>query len=125
LLAIGVFVRHSGSTWLSEYLPISAAGIFYALGGLWEATLCTTLIALLWCLRRTNVFYRLAIAACGIGALEGMQMFACRFAVGGSIGLVPKGANLCDYAVGLPIGHVLLALYFLILCWVMGSKNAK
>ncbi|MBL8512157.1 MAG: hypothetical protein JNM52_11000 [Betaproteobacteria bacterium] len=123
-LAVGVFARHAGAGWLAQYLPIPQAGIFYALGGLWEVVLCGALLSLLWCLRSAGVFYRLAVGCCLIGILEGGQMAACRLAVK-TIGAVPPGMNLCDYVTGLPVGHTLLAVYFVILCWAVGPNYAK
>lgn len=116
-LLVGVFIRHSGHTWLSGS-GYSPAAVFYMLGGLWEALLCALGAALVYGARRT-VWSGVALAALTIGALEGLQVTGCRLAIA-DIRAVPSGANLCDYATGLPVGAVAFSLYLIVIAWHVG-----
>jgi len=119
LLLLGVFFRHSAHNWLAEGSNFSSAAWFYMLGGVWEFVLCGLIAAILSEIGKPNVWTRLAIAAAFIGMSEGLQTSICR-AVTTNISTVPKSANLCDHAAGLPIGAVMFALYFLIICTILG-----
>lgn len=116
ILLIGVFVRHSAHNWLLSdgYSP---AAIYYMLGGMWEATLC---LVLAWVAYgyRYSIWRGILTAALFIGALEGFQTTGCRLAIT-DIKAVPRGANLCDYATGFPVGAVTTSVYLLGLCWMI------
>jgi integral membrane sensor domain MASE1 len=116
LLLVGVFLRHDTSQWLPGYSP---AAWFYVLGGLWEITLCASL--LIW-VSQTS----LLTAALWIGILEGAQVSVCRLATK-DIDAV-HGQNLCDALTGLPVGATMTALYLGIVCVAIGKawrKNAR
>lgn len=116
-LLVGVFLRHSGHHWLASdgYSP---AAVFYMLGGLWEALLCAVGAAVAYGYR-ASIWRAVALSALVIGALEGLQVTGCRLAVS-DIRAVPKGANLCDYATGLPVGAVAFSLYVIVIAWTVG-----
>ena len=111
ILGIGVLVRHTAH----NFLPwLSAKGWFYIFGGIWEAVLCGLIAAFLLAAKRDK-WTKLGITACVIGALEGLQMAACRLAVGNE----RVGGNLCDAVTGLPIGAVMFSLYMIFICWAI------
>ena len=111
ILAVGVLYRHSAHH-LLPILPEKAW--FYINGGIWEAVLCGLIAAFLLAAKRDK-WTKLGITACVIGALEGLQMAACRLAVGNE----RVGGNLCDAVTGLPIGAVMFSLYMIFICWAI------
>lgn len=123
LLLVAVFARHGLANWLAGEAGLSAAAWFYVLGGAWEAMLCG---ALAWAILgyRAGLWRSLGLAACAIGALEGAQMAACRLAIT-DIRAVPAGANLCDFATGLPVGAVAISLYLITICYAIGASLRK
>jgi len=121
VLLLGVFIRHNTYNFLAEQTHLPPQTIFYLLGGLWEAVLCSALLMIFWAMR-SGIWKNLAVAAMLIGILEGLQVFVCRLCVK-DIYAVPPGTNLCDYVSGLPVGVSLTCLYFLILCWSVGHAT--
>lgn len=113
-----MFARHESVYWLADATGYSRSAMFYMLGGIWESTLCGVLLVI-GMATKPSVWRDLMLAAMVIGILEGMQTFACRAAVK-NIALVPRGTNLCDYLVGFPLGHVMFAVYLLIVCCILG-----
>jgi hypothetical protein len=115
VLFFGVAIRHMGASWLAPILDLSVAGTFYVLGGVWEVVLCVAVILLLWNQWPTRWRWLVRAAMC-IGVIEGAMMSGCRLAIK-DLTLVPKGTNLCDHAMGLPVSSVLMSLYAIVLCW--------
>jgi len=118
VLLLGVFLRHNSGNWLASVSGLSPAAMFYILGGMWEVTLCALLLWLVaaypW-----SLWQGIASAGLLIGVAEGFQVFACRLAIT-DIKAVPRGANLCDFATGFPVGAVTTSIYLLGLCWMIG-----
>lgn len=120
VLVVGVFARHGLANAIAEHSTLSPAAWFYVLGGAWEVALCACLA---WAIigYRASLWRSLGLAACAIGAIEGAQMSACRLAIT-DIRAVPAGANLCDFATGLPVGAVLFTLYLLGISYAIGAS---
>lgn len=123
LLLILVALRHHTSQVLAQSLPISAPGIFYIQGGLWEALLCGVVAVFLWG-QRVTIWRQMGLAAMAIGIIEGLQMSACRSLVV-SMADVPKGVNICDHVTGKPVAATLMWLEIFMVCALLGRKNAK
>lgn len=114
LLLLGVTLRHNGANWLAES-SFTPAAWFYMLGGLWEVALCAVLMWVLLA-AKFSIYRDLALFAMVIGILEGLQVTGCRLLVA-DISKVPRGASLCDWTTGLPIGATMVSAYVLILCY--------
>lgn len=123
LLLILVALRHHTSQVLALSLPISAPGIFYIQGGLWEALLCGVIAAFLWN-QEPSFWKRAGLAAMAVGIIEGLQMSVCRSLVV-SMADVPKGVNICDHVTGKPVAATLMWLEIFMVCVLLGRKNAK
>ena len=103
--------RHSAH----NFLPYLEPKIwFYINGGLLEVIFCGLIAAFIFAAKQDR-WTRLGLAVCAIGALEGLQMAACRLAVGNQ----RFSGNLCDHVTGLPIGAVMFALYIIFICWAI------
>ena len=113
ILLVGVFLRHDTSQWLPGYSP---GAWFYILGGAGEALLCAILL----------LFLRmpLAIVALWIWILESSQDSICRLLTT-DISQVPRGSNLCDALIDLPIGATMTGLYLIVVCWAIGKEWRK
>jgi hypothetical protein len=112
ILLILVSIRHNGSIWLSDFTGITQKGVFYVLGGAWEAVLCFVLASYLWKQRE-----HIGVFACVIGASEGIQMAVCRLLQS------PTSGNLCDAYFGLPVGATFVSMYALCLSWYVGRSK--
>lgn len=123
LLVSGAFMRHGAANVLAGSLGIAAPGWFYILGGAWEVVLCGSVAWMAYGYRE-SMWRWLVLAAASIGALEGAQISACRLAVA-DMASVPSGANLCDFATGLPVGPVMFTLYLLIVSYGIGLACRK
>lgn len=124
LLLVGVFVRHGSAGWLADLTGFPVKGIFYILGGLWEAVLCTVILAVLAAERNYTIWTRLAMLACVAGAIEGAQMGVCR-ALTSDVSAVPAGANLCTNLTGVPVGTALFCAYFICAVWIIGGHSVR
>lgn len=125
LLLVGVFVRHGSAGWLADLTNFPVKGIFYILGGYWEAILCAVLLSFV-ALEAETLWVRLAMLACIAGAIEGLQMAVCR-TLTVDISVVPAGANLCwQLTKPIPVGIALYVCYFFAAVWIIGkSWNAR
>lgn len=125
ILMLAVFIRHESIYWLASASGFSPQAVNYMMTGAFEAILGGIIIALVWGYKET-IWRNLAIAAMAIAVLEGLQITGCRLLVA-DIRKVPAGSNLCDYLVGFPLGHVMFAIYLLIICTMVGRaiRNNK
>lgn len=123
LLIVGLFVRHGGAGWISDITNFPVKGIFYILGGYWEAILCVVLLSFI-ALEAETLWVRLAMLACLAGAVEGLQMAACRTFTA-DISAVPAGVNLCTDLTGIPLGTAFFVCYFLAAMWIIGKWHAR
>lgn len=114
-LLIGVFVRHDAINMISQISGMTPAAIYYILGGAWESVLCGAILLLSFQMRAC-LWRRVLRIAMLVGIVEGAQASVCRAAVR-DIRAVPQGVDLCDYVTGLPLGSVVMSVYFLIICW--------
>lgn len=117
ILLIGVVVRHYGIFWLSDLTGFSSQAIIYILSGLWEFVLCGILLFIAYGYR-WSIWRGLACSALLIGMVEGLMQSGCRLAVKDV--RAAKGANLCDYATGLPVGAVVASLAIVMIAWHFG-----
>lgn len=123
LLLVGVFIRHGSAGWLADLTSFPVKGIFYILGGMWEAILCVALLRFI-ILERETLWVRLAMLACVAGAIEGLQMAVCR-TLTPDISAVPVGENLCwQFTNPVPVGIVLYVCYFFAAMWIIGGRGA-
>ena len=125
ILLIGVFLRHGSHNLLAGNTALSPAAWFYILGGLWEVVLCGVLLFILLSAKGQLKYF--AIWAMIIGILEGLQISVCRLSID-NLSSVPKGTDLCDYLLGVPLGATEAATYLLAVCfgaglYVIGKKN--
>ena len=109
LLLLGVFLRHHTSQWLPGY---SAAEWFYILGGVWEATLCASLLLLL-----REPLVRVALL---IGILEAAQVSTCGAMLGST--RPPPGVDECDYLIGFPLGPWIVGLEIILIAVVTARQ---
>lgn len=117
LLLIAVYLRHNTSYWISDLSGMSPRGVFYVLGGLWEALLAGVIVVLAY--QKKSAWWHLLAFACFIAIIEGLQMSACRI-IGNS---GPR--NICDSVSGLPIGATLTSLYTFNVCYFSGVDVMK
>lgn len=117
LLLLGVFIRHDAANWLAG--SISPAGWFFLLGGLWEALLCTLLLAVV--LQQPGPWRALSVAALVIGIVEALQMSVCRLVISpAAYEAMPNGSNICDYLLGFQLGAPIVAFELFVVCVALG-----
>lgn len=122
LLLVGLFMRHGSAGWIADLTNFPVKGIFYILGGYWEAILCAVILGFI-ALQDDGLWSRLAVLACLAGILEGLQMSICR-TLTADISKVPEGVSLCANLTGLPLGLALFVCYFIAALWIVG-KHAR
>jgi len=117
ILLIGVTLRHYGIAWLSDLSGFSSQAVIYILSGLWEFVLCGILLFIAYGYR-WSIWRGLLTSALLIGMVEGLMQSGCRLAVKDI--RAAKGANLCDFATGLPVGAVVASLAIVMIAWHIG-----
>ncbi len=111
LLTLVVFIRHAADGPISDIFGIPVKSTYYILGGMQE-TLLWFVIGCLIYVYHEGKWRSLALGACLIGIIEGIQIPFFRMLAFGKTP-IPAGQNLADHVTGAPVGVTLLATYML------------
>lgn len=121
ILLLAVFVRHESAFWLADATGFNPRAVHYMLGGAYEVVLAGVIAVFLLAANR-SLWRNLGLAAMAIAAIEGAQITACRAMVK-DMKQVPPDTNLCDWIVGVPMGHILMSFYLLIVVWSIADAS--